>query len=105
MSAATLYALAGALLVALGLHALVVRAHLLRKVLALNVALSGVFLTLVALGERAGGDPDPVPRALVITGIVVAISASALAISLARRVYQETGRPTLPDPGEDDGDA
>lgn len=47
--AGLLYALAGVLLLALGLHALVVQAHLLRKILAVNVMGSGVFPVLVGL--------------------------------------------------------
>jgi multicomponent Na+:H+ antiporter subunit C len=35
------------------------------------------------------------PQAMVITGIVVAFSASALAIALVLRLFQETGRVTL----------
>jgi multicomponent Na+:H+ antiporter subunit C len=87
LSAAALpFALAGGLLFALGLHALLVRARLLRKVLAVNVAGTGVFLLLVAAAHRADGAPDPVPHALVLTGIVVAVSATALALALIRRL-------------------
>jgi len=36
-----------------------------------------------------------VPQALVITGIVVAFSATALAIALLLRLFRETGRANL----------
>lgn len=92
MSGVVLYALAGAGLFALGLYGLIVRAHLLRKLLAFNVMSSGAFLALVALGHpRPGGDADPVPQALVLTGIVVAVSATALAAALIRRLYNAKG--------------
>ena len=92
MSDAALYALAGAGLYALGLYGLIVRAHLLRKLLAFNIMSSGVFLALVALGQpRPGAGADPVPQALVLTGIVVALSATALAAALLRRLYNEKG--------------
>ena len=91
MTAATLYALGGVALVAIGLYGLIVYDHLLRKVLALNVMGSGVFLVLVGLADRTGGPPDPVPHAMVLTGIVVAVSATALALALACRIHQETG--------------
>lgn len=85
MSAALLYALAGAGLFALGLYRALVWRALLRRVLALNVMGSGVFLVLVATARRApGGVPDPVPHALVLTGLVVAVSATALALALGR---------------------
>ena len=35
------------------------------------------------------------PQALVITGIVVAFSATALAVALLLRLFQETGQATL----------
>jgi multicomponent Na+:H+ antiporter subunit C len=98
MNTAFLYALAGVGLFTLGLYALIVHTHLLRKILAINVMGSGVFLVLVALGGRTpGASPDPVPHAMVITGIVVAISATALALALMLRVQAETGRAQLPE--------
>ena len=98
MSTVFLYALVGVGLFTLGLYALIVYAHLLRKILAINVMGSGVFLVLVALGGRTPGAlPDPVPHAMVITGIVVAVSATALALALMLRVREETGRPQLPE--------
>lgn len=98
MNAAFLYALVGVGLFCLGLYALIVHAHLLRKILALNIMGSGVFLVLVALAKRTGNAiPDPVPHAMVITGIVVAVSATALALSLMLRVAAETGHAELPE--------
>jgi multicomponent Na+:H+ antiporter subunit C len=91
-----LYALTGAALFCIAMHALIVHAHLLRKILACNVMGSGVFLVLVALAQR-GGEPDPVPHALVLTGIVVAVSATALALALTRRLTAHTGEPVLPE--------
>ncbi len=98
MNHALLYALVGVGLFLLGLYALVVHANLLRKILAINVMGSGVFLTLVALADRIGDTtPDPVPHAMVITGIVVAISATALALALILRMQAATGRAELPE--------
>jgi len=95
---AFLYALAGVGLFSLGLYALIVDAHLLRKILALNVMGSGVFLVLGGLARRAPqGAPDRVPHAMVITGIVVAVAATALALVLMLRVRVATGRSVLPD--------
>jgi multicomponent Na+:H+ antiporter subunit C len=36
-----------------------------------------------------------VPHAMVLTGIVVGVSVSALAMVLARRIFRETGATTL----------
>lgn len=100
MSTAALHALVGVGLFSLGLYALIVHAHLLRKILAINVMGSGVFLVLVALAQRSGA-PDPVPHAMVITGIVVAVSATALALVLMLKLSSETGRAELTDDGPD----
>ena len=97
MSTAFLYALVGIGLFSLGLHALVVHAHLLRKILALNIMGSGTFLVFVSLAHRtSSGLPDAVPQAMVITGIVVAISATALALALMLRLTAHTGRAEFP---------
>jgi multicomponent Na+:H+ antiporter subunit C len=98
MSAATLYGLCGAVLVGLGLFGLIVHPQPLRKILAFNLIGGGVFLLFGAVARRgaaAGFGGDPVPQALVITGIVVAFSATALAVALLLRLFQETGRATL----------
>lgn len=98
MSTVLLYAVSGLGLFCLGFYSLIVRVHLLRKILALNIMGSGVFLLLTALARRApDGMPDPVPQAMVITGIVVAVAATALALVLMRRVVETTGQPRLPD--------
>jgi multicomponent Na+:H+ antiporter subunit C len=98
MSAATLYGLCGAVLVGLGLFGLIVHPQPLRKILAFNLIGGGVFLLFGAVARRgaaAGFDGDPVPQALVITGIVVAFAATALAVALLLRLFQESGRATL----------
>ncbi|WP_372880579.1 NADH-quinone oxidoreductase subunit K [Psychromonas sp.] len=98
MNAAFFYALVGVGLFCTGLYALIVYAHLLRKILALNIMGSGIFLVLVALAKRTGGmAADPVPLAMVITGIVVTVSATALALTLMLRLAAKTGRAELPE--------
>lgn len=104
MSQALMYMLSGAVIVAVCLHALILRAHLLRKILAVNVLGSGSFLLLTALASR-GPEPDPVPHAMVLTGIVVAVSATAFALALLRRLHELSGETTLPeDAGTDTPD-
>ena len=75
-----------------------VNPHPLRKILAFNVIGSGVFLLFGAIARRgasAGVGGDPVPQALLITGIVVAFSATALAVALLLRLFEATGSVTL----------
>lgn len=97
---ALLYALAGAALFALGVGGLIVQPHLLRKILGFNVMGSGAFLVLVGLGQR-DGTLDPVPQAMVLTGIVVAVAATALALALTRRILDLTGDMRLPEKAPD----
>lgn len=87
MTVPLFYALVGVALFCISLHAVIVSNDPLRSVLAINVMSSGVFLVLVALARNGPGvTPDPVPHAMVITGIVVAVSATALAIVLINRL-------------------
>ena len=86
-----LYSLTGLILFAMGLFTLIIHSHPLRKILSVNVMSTGVFLVLVATAYRPSGqgEIDPVPHAMVLTGIVVSVSVTALALILACRV-QET---------------
>ncbi len=100
MTTGLLFALVGVALFALGVAGVALIAHLLRRVLAFNLMGSGAFLVLVGLAQR-DDVPDPVPQAMVLTGIVVAVAATALALALVRRLHALTGRLELP---EDEGD-
>jgi multicomponent Na+:H+ antiporter subunit C len=67
--------------------------------LSFNVLGGGVFLLFGAIARRgaaAGLGGDPVPQALVITGMVVAFSATALGIAILLRIFEETGEASLP---------
>jgi len=98
MSTATLFGLCASLLIGLGLYGLLTHPHPLRKILALNVIGSGIFMLFGAIayrGAAAGLGADPVPQALLITGIVVAFSASALAVALLLRLFEVSGNVSL----------
>ncbi|MBK1647324.1 cation:proton antiporter subunit C [Rhabdochromatium marinum] len=84
MDAELLYASAGFILFVLGIWSLLLHRLLIRKLIALNIMGSGVFHLLIATAEHHGEPADPVPHALVLTGIVVAVSATALALSFGR---------------------
>ena len=97
---ALLYAVVGALLVALGAHGVITLGHPLRKLVALNFLGSGIFLVLVAGGARLANPlADPVPHAMVLTGLVVAVSATALGLVLILRL-QGAGGTEAPPQGE-----
>ncbi|MDX5893673.1 sodium:proton antiporter [Rubrobacter radiotolerans] len=91
-----LYLISGVAIFAVCAYGLIVHAHLIRKVLAINIMGSGIFLLLTAIASRTDV-PDPVPHAMVLTGIVVAVSATAFALTVVRRLHETTGRPYLPE--------
>jgi multicomponent Na+:H+ antiporter subunit C len=103
MSVATIFGICASFLVGIGLYGLIVQSHPLRKMLSFNVLGSGIFLLFGVIARRGahaelGG--DPVPQALVITGMVVAFSATALGIAILLRFFEETGEASLREPPE-----
>ncbi len=98
MTAATVFGLCAAALIGLGLHGLIVHPQPLRKILSFNLLGGGVFLLFGVIARRgaaAGMVADPVPQAMVITGIVVAFAATALAVALLLRLFAASGAATL----------
>lgn len=84
------YVFASALVIALSLYGLLAAKDLIRRLMAANVMASGIFLYLVLLSARAGRPPDPVPQAMVLTGIVIAVSITAFALALVRWLRAES---------------
>ena len=90
------------LLFSVGLAALLLHPNLIKKIIGLNLMDTAVFLFLAAMGYVDGGkapmvEPgaeaaayiNPVPGGLVLTGIVVAVSNTALFLALTHRLYQK----------------
>lgn len=100
MTTGMLFALVGVVLFAMGVAGVILISHLLRRILAFNVMGNGAFLVLVGLAQR-NGTPDPVPQAMVLTGIVVAVAATALALALVRKLHALTGQLELPEHADD----
>ncbi len=92
-------------LIAIGLYILVAKGNLIKMIIGLNLADTGINLFLISIGYvRKGTAPifskpglkkalmvDPVPQALVLTAIVIGVAILALALSLAIRLYQHYG--------------
>ena len=86
-----------------GLYILLARQNLLKKLIGLNIMETAVFAFIVATGMFDDGDPpllagdlgpafaSPLPHALVLTGIVVAVSMTSLALALIVRIHCEHG--------------
>lgn len=89
-------------LVFIGLFILIAKQNLIKMIIGINIADTGVNLFLISLGYiRKGTAPvfsrpnlnprlmvDPVPHALVLTAIVIGVAVLALALSLAVRLFQ-----------------
>jgi len=98
VNSVTIFGLSAAIVVGLGLYGLVTNPQPLRKVLAFNLLGAGVFLFFGIVARRGAGmefGADPVPQALVITGMVVAFAATALSVALLIQLFRATGRASL----------
>jgi len=98
MTTAAVFGLCGAAAAGLGLYGATPNPQPLRKTLAFNLLSSGVFLFFGVVARRGSASAfsgDPVPQALVITGIVVAAAGTALAGALLLRFFKATGSTTL----------
>ena len=90
------------LLFTIGLATLFLHPNLIKKIIGLNLMDTAVFLFLAAMGTVEGGQAppvgaeggalgsyiNPVPGGLVLTGIVVAVSTTALFLALTCRLYR-----------------
>lgn len=91
------------LLFLLGLHGMLTRSHLVRKLIAMNVMQVSVIVFFLALAARAGGRPplaglpgdpvvsNPLPHALMLTAIVVSVSTTGVALALLIQIYRRYG--------------
>ena len=95
MSSSAVHVLVAAAIFGIGVHGLLLSRHLMRKLLALNLMLSALFLLLIVVPVPIDGRPDPVPQALVLTGIVIAVSTTAFALALMVRLFRRQGHASL----------
>ena len=95
---------AAMLLFSIGFYTLIMRRNVIKKIIGLNIMETAVFLFLVSVGYLKEGVAaivvqgaehsnmvNPIPQALVLTGIVIAVSINALALSLAIKLYRRYG--------------
>ena len=95
--------IAAAVILFLGLFALVSKRNLIKIIMSIHVMGSAVNLFLISLGYREGSiapiftnAPDlqmvmPAPQALTLTSIVINIAVVALMLSFAILIYQHSG--------------
>lgn len=87
-----------------GFYTMLTRSNLVKKVIGMNIMDTAVFLFLVSIGYRHNGWApiaqvgelheafvNPLPGALVLTGIVVSLSVTAFALTLMLKLYKYYG--------------
>ncbi len=87
----------------IGLYIIMAKQNLIKKLLGLNIMETAVFAFIVTSGMVDGGTApivtagatgpfaSPLPHALILTGIVVAVSITALALALIIEIYRQCG--------------
>jgi multicomponent Na+:H+ antiporter subunit C len=92
----------------IGVYALVVKRHIVKKILGVAIMEYAVNLFLILLGfKKSGVAPilmkdmdmetfihtavDPLPQALVLTSIVIGLGTLALMVAMAIRLYERYG--------------
>ena len=95
-------AVAAVILFAVGFVTLLLHRNLLKKIIGLNIMDTAAYLLLTSLGyienrlspiiQNGDTDPtryvNPLPAGLVLTGIVVSVSVTAVMLALTVRLYQ-----------------
>jgi len=81
-----LYTLCAILLFAIGLLGFLLNSDFIRKLLGLNVIGIAIFMLLLAAANTYPNAVDPIPHAMVLTGIIVAAAGTALGLNLASKI-------------------
>ena len=95
--------IAAVILFGVGFTTLLLHQNMIKKIIGLNIMDTAVYLFLAAMGYIDGrvapilvnGNTDvnlyinPIPSGLVLTGIVVSVSVTALMLSLTIRLYRK----------------
>lgn len=92
------------ILFAIGAVIVLTKSNLFKKLLGINIMESAVFILFISAGNiKGGGIPtlneahspvvyiNPLPSALMLTGIVVSVSVTAFALALILRLYMTYG--------------
>ena len=87
------------ILFGIGFVTLLFHQNLIKKIIGMNIMDTGLYLFLASMGYVEGGSApiyaenaafyiNPIPAGLVLTGIVVSVSVTAIMLSLAVRLYK-----------------
>ena len=93
------------ILFCIGFSTLLFHQNLIKKIIGFNIMDTAIYLFLAAKGYIVDSDPaiivdgileaeryvNPLPGALVLTGIVVSVSVTAFSLALVLRLYEKYG--------------
>ncbi len=96
-----------ALLFLIGLYGILARAHLVRKLMAMNILQVAVIVFFITLAYKSDATPpiaragdtepaardyiNPLPHTLMLTAIVVSVSTTGVALALLIRIHRRFG--------------
>lgn len=96
--------MAAMVLFVVGLAIMLFHSNIIKKIMGMNIMETAVFLLFIAAGYVHGGQPpietpdgllfspvNPLPQALILTGLVVSVSVTAYALALVRELYRHFG--------------
>jgi len=95
-------------LMMIGFYAMIAKKNLVKKVIGLNIFATAIFLFYISIGDirEIPGNiitapiymhgenlvyVNPIPHVLILTGIVVSVSTTAVALALIIKIYREFG--------------
>ncbi|MBU4077067.1 MAG: cation:proton antiporter subunit C [Euryarchaeota archaeon] len=95
-------------LMMIGFYAMIAKKNLVKKVIGLNIFATAIFLFYISIGDireipgKIITEPiymhgenlvyvNPIPHVLILTGIVVSVSTTAVALALIIKIYREFG--------------
>ncbi|MFQ5442458.1 MAG: cation:proton antiporter subunit C [Thermodesulfobacteriota bacterium] len=89
-------------LMMIGFYAMVAKENLIKKIIGMNIFQVAVFFFYVSMAKVRGGTApiewhhgsiydNPLPHTLMLTGIVVSVSTTAVALALIIRIYRAFG--------------
>ena len=93
-----------AILLMVGLYAVIAKGNLIKKLIGLSLFQSAVFLMYISIGKVEGGTApilqkgavdqlysNPLPQVLILTAIVVGVATLSLGLAIVVRIYELYG--------------
>ncbi len=90
------------LLMMIGFYAMIAKQNLIKKIIGMNIFQTAIFLFYISVGKIDGGTApilwegggpydNPLTHTLMLTGIVVSVSTTAVALAIVIKIYKAYG--------------